>query len=180
MGPGSNPTRALKNIDDSSRIRNRSPLVAFPRRQHDHHFASSTGSRRPSQSFLTHLAKVPPMDPLFLVSQRSVPRILDILSHLRIDEFSRYCSFETISRLSSDDYREIRLCATKKNTLDERERIFKVQKVQVKPCWKFFSRHGWNVGEIRPQLLASVVRLTDFTVPPFVTAYDCFKISFVS
>lgn len=79
MGPGSNPTRALKNIDDSSRIRNRSPLVAFPRRQHDHHFASSTGSRRPSQSFLTHLAKVPPMDPLFLVSQRSVPRILDIL-----------------------------------------------------------------------------------------------------
>ena len=65
-GPGgSSPARSLGNIDDSSRIRNnRSPLVAFPRRQHDRHFASSTGSRRPSPSFLTHLANVPPMDPL--------------------------------------------------------------------------------------------------------------------
>lgn len=180
MGPGSNPTRALKNIDDSSRIRNRSPLVAFPRRQHDHHFASSTGSRRPSQSFLTHLAKVPSDGSTLLGFSAICASDPRHSSHLRIDEFSRYCSFETISRLSSDDYREIRLCATKKNTLDERERISKVQKVQVKPCWKFFSRHGWNVGEIRSQLLASVVRLTDFTVPPFVTAYDCFKISFVS
>ena len=43
-------------MDDNLELR--SPLVAFPRRQHDHHFASSTGSRRPSRSeFLTHLAQ---------------------------------------------------------------------------------------------------------------------------
>lgn len=43
-GPGSNPARPFETIDDNLELR--SPLVAFPRRQHDHHFARGRALHR--------------------------------------------------------------------------------------------------------------------------------------
>lgn len=66
-GPGSNPARPFESIDDNLELR--SPLVAFPRRQHDHHFARGRALHRdPIFNPFGPPTSSPSMDSLALLS----------------------------------------------------------------------------------------------------------------